>query len=156
LKDFGSLTQDANQDGVADVAANHVRKVGLFEGVDQYDRVAEAGTVITDKMSPGDFGPLSWDAPTTEKPLLGSTEQWDMFNFTADSHPIHLHLVQFQGLEKWHIDFLDQNDDGISDDTNGDGKITYANMNGDGQITKASSPDYSVADIWWRPGRSAT
>jgi spore coat protein A len=115
--------------------------------VDQYDRVtptlgkAEAGTIITDKMSAGDFGPLLWDAPTTEKPLLGSTEQWDIFNFTADSHPIHLHLTQYQVLEKWHIDFLDNNDDGIPDDTNGDGLISYGNT--------ASSPlDYSVADIW--------
>jgi spore coat protein A len=121
VKDFVSLTQDANHDDVADLATN-VRKVGLFEGVDEYDRVtpmlgkAEAGTVITDKMSPGDFGPLLWDAPTTEKPLLGSTEQWDIFNFTADSHPIHLHLPQYQVLEKWHIDFLDQNDDSIPDD----------------------------------------
>jgi spore coat protein A len=81
VKDFVSLTQDADHNDVADLATN-VRKVGLFEGVDQYDRVtptlgkAEAGTVITDKMSEGDFGPLLWDAPTTEKPLLGSTEQW--------------------------------------------------------------------------------
>jgi hypothetical protein len=49
----------------------------------------------------------------------------NIFNFTADSHPIHLHLVQYQVLEKWHIDFLDQNDDSIPDDTNGDGLITY-------------------------------
>ena len=50
------------------------------------------------------------DAPTTEKPLLGSTEQWDIFNFTADSHPIHLHLTQYQVVEKWHIDFVDLED----------------------------------------------
>ncbi|MBI5261143.1 MAG: multicopper oxidase domain-containing protein [Bradyrhizobium sp.] len=130
VKDFVSLTQDANHDDVADIATN-VRKVGLFEGVDGYDRVtpmlgkAEAGTVITDKMSSGDFGPLAWEAPTTEKPLLGSTEQWEMFNFSEDSHPIHLHLTQYQVLGKWHIDFLDQDDNGIPDDTNADGLITY-------------------------------
>jgi hypothetical protein len=37
-------------------------------------------------MSSGDFGPLLFDAPTTEKPLLGSTEQWENFNFRADDH----------------------------------------------------------------------
>ncbi|QHO72484.1 spore coat protein A [Bradyrhizobium sp. CCBAU 051011] len=144
VKDFVSLTEDANHDDVADLATN-VRKVGLFEGEDEYGRVtpmlgkAEAGTVITDKMSSGDFGPLAWDAPTTEKPLLGSTEQWDMFNFTADSHPIHLHLPQFQVLGKWHIDFLDQDENGIPDDTNSDGEITYGT---------GPSPNYAVADIW--------
>jgi len=32
----------------------------------------------------------------TELPTLGSTEVWDVINLTADAHPIHLHLVQFQ------------------------------------------------------------
>ena len=145
VKDFVNLTQDADHNDVADVAENHVRKVGLFEGVDDYGRVtpmlgkAEAGSIIMDKMSDGDFGPLAWDAPTTEKPLLGSTEQWDMFNFTEDSHPIHLHLTQFQVMEKRHIDFLDGDENGIPDDTNADGLISYGT---------GSSPDYSVADIW--------
>ena len=31
-----------------------------------------------------------------------------MFNFTADSHPIHLHLTQYQVVEKHHIDFVDE------------------------------------------------
>ena len=82
-----------------------------------------------------------WDAPTTETPLLDSTEQWDIFNFTADSHPIHLHLVQYQVLEKWHIDFHDDDDNGIPDDTNGDGMISYG----------TGSPIYfgnGSADIW--------
>ena len=87
----------------------------------------------------GDFGPLLWDAPTTEKPLLGSTEQWDIFNFTADSHPIHLHLTQYQVLGKWHIDFLDQDDDGIPDDMNGDGLITYGNRSSPSTIPSRTS-----------------
>ncbi len=32
----------------------------------------------------------------TELPLNGSTEVWEIINLTADAHPIHLHLVQFQ------------------------------------------------------------
>jgi FtsP/CotA-like multicopper oxidase with cupredoxin domain len=32
----------------------------------------------------------------TELPQVGSTELWEIINLTADSHPIHLHLVQFQ------------------------------------------------------------
>ena len=35
VQNFVSLTQDANDDDVADFATN-VRKLGLFEGVDQY------------------------------------------------------------------------------------------------------------------------
>jgi FtsP/CotA-like multicopper oxidase with cupredoxin domain len=34
--------------------------------------------------------------PVTENPKLGSTEIWEIVNTTADAHPIHLHLVQYQ------------------------------------------------------------
>jgi len=32
----------------------------------------------------------------TENPRLGNTEQWEIYNFTPDAHPIHVHLVRFQ------------------------------------------------------------
>jgi FtsP/CotA-like multicopper oxidase with cupredoxin domain len=32
----------------------------------------------------------------SELPKEGQTEQWEIINITADAHPIHLHLVQFQ------------------------------------------------------------
>jgi len=37
-----------------------------------------------------------WAADISEKVTLGSTEEWIIVNPTADAHPIHLHLVQFQ------------------------------------------------------------
>jgi spore coat protein A len=41
-----------------------------------------------------------WMAPVTESPLLDSTEIWTLVNGTEDSHPIHLHLVRFQILDR--------------------------------------------------------
>jgi len=41
-----------------------------------------------------------WTMPVTEKPVLGSTEIWTLINPTNDSHPIHLHLVRFQILDR--------------------------------------------------------
>ncbi|MGB8312837.1 MAG: multicopper oxidase domain-containing protein [Halobacteriota archaeon] len=35
-------------------------------------------------------------APISEQPQLGTTEDWVIINLTEDTHPIHLHLVQFQ------------------------------------------------------------
>ncbi|MCI0329610.1 MAG: multicopper oxidase domain-containing protein [candidate division Zixibacteria bacterium] len=39
-------------------------------------------------------------AGITEYPELGSTELWEIINTTGDAHPIHIHLVQFQMLNR--------------------------------------------------------
>jgi len=36
----------------------------------------------------------------TELPKEGDTEVWEIVNLTADAHPIHLHLVQFQLINR--------------------------------------------------------
>jgi spore coat protein A len=36
----------------------------------------------------------------TENPTVGDTEEWEIYNFTADAHPIHLHLVRFQVMSR--------------------------------------------------------
>jgi FtsP/CotA-like multicopper oxidase with cupredoxin domain len=36
----------------------------------------------------------------TEFPQVGSTEVWKIINLTGDAHPIHLHLVQFQVVDR--------------------------------------------------------
>jgi len=41
-----------------------------------------------------------WMDPVSEDPALGSTEIWSIVNGTDDSHPIHLHLVRFQVLDR--------------------------------------------------------
>jgi len=41
-----------------------------------------------------------WMDPVTENPFLGSTEIWSIVNGTEDSHPIHLHMVRFQVLDR--------------------------------------------------------
>jgi FtsP/CotA-like multicopper oxidase with cupredoxin domain len=40
----------------------------------------------------------------TENPTVGNTEDWEMYNFTADAHPIHLHLVRFEVLGRTLLD----------------------------------------------------
>jgi spore coat protein A, manganese oxidase len=42
--------------------------------------------------------------PVSEKVRLGSTEKWRVINATDDSHPMHLHRVQFQILERQTCD----------------------------------------------------
>jgi len=46
----------------------------------------------------------AWHDPVTENPTLNSTEIWAFVNPTDDSHPIHLHLVKFQILDRRKIE----------------------------------------------------
>lgn len=66
---------------------------------------------LNEAMGPG--GPTEvlldgqmWHAPITEMPRVGSTEIWEIVNLTADTHPIHLHLVQFQLFNRQKMDTL--------------------------------------------------
>jgi spore coat protein A len=46
---------------------------------------------------PGSTTPLGRE---TELPAVGDTEIWEIINITADAHPMHLHLVSFQVLDR--------------------------------------------------------
>jgi len=43
---------------------------------------------------------VHWNMPVTENPVLDSVEIWNLINTTDDAHPIHLHLVKFQILDR--------------------------------------------------------
>jgi spore coat protein A len=41
-----------------------------------------------------------WSDPITENPQVGATEVWEIYNFTVDAHPIHLHELQFEVVNR--------------------------------------------------------
>ncbi|WP_269773915.1 outer spore coat copper-dependent laccase CotA [Bacillus siamensis] len=45
-----------------------------------------------------------WHDPVTEAPRLGTTEIWSIINPMGGTHPIHLHLVSFQILDRRPFD----------------------------------------------------
>lgn len=45
-----------------------------------------------------------WHMPVTEKPVLGAVEIWTFVNTTQDTHPMHLHMVRFQILDRRPFD----------------------------------------------------
>ncbi len=66
------------------------------------------GTVAGDPASgPGTLAPELWMNPVTENPALGGTEVWEIYNATGDAHPIHLHEVVFEVLNRQDI-FVDE------------------------------------------------
>ena len=80
-------------------AASNTRKVSLNE-VDSETlpgvgpRAARLGTMT------GTPNLLEWADEITENPAVGATEIWEMHNFTEDAHPIHVHEVQFQVVNR--------------------------------------------------------
>ncbi|HEX7488063.1 MAG TPA: multicopper oxidase domain-containing protein, partial [Anaeromyxobacteraceae bacterium] len=47
---------------------------------------------------------LHFHDPITEQPHVGAVEDWTIVNTTGDTHPMHLHLVAFEVLEKGSYD----------------------------------------------------
>ncbi len=52
------------------------------------------------------LGGKHWSAPITENPVQNSTEIWSLVNLTGDVHPVHLHLVRFQVIERRPFDLF--------------------------------------------------
>ncbi|MEN8613953.1 multicopper oxidase domain-containing protein [Dehalogenimonas sp. THU2] len=49
-------------------------------------------------------GPAPFTNYLTELPVEGDTEVWEIANLTMDSHPIHLHAIQFQLINRQPFD----------------------------------------------------
>jgi len=47
-----------------------------------------------------------WSDPVTEKPRQNTLETWSFVNLTGDAHPIHLHLVRFQIIDRRPFDLF--------------------------------------------------
>ena len=68
-----------------------------------------------------------WGAPTSEKPELGTAEEWVIVNPTMGSHPIHLHLVQFQLVQRQLLNSASYLESWI--DLNGEPPLNHTTIN---------------------------
>jgi spore coat protein A, manganese oxidase len=87
------------------------RTLAPFQALDPMRAVRERFLTINemDRASDGYamMGMLDnkhWNDPVTEDPKAGSMEIWSLVNTTGDIHPMHLHLVQFQVLNRQPFD----------------------------------------------------
>jgi len=78
------------------------RSLTLNETFDANGRLIQyLGTNVPGSIK-GSFGRAYTD-PATEAPSAGTIEIWEIANLTADTHPIHFHLVQVQILNRQQI-----------------------------------------------------
>jgi FtsP/CotA-like multicopper oxidase with cupredoxin domain len=85
-----------------------VRPLALVEEMSMHaeDAVAEAllGTIAGDPNGgSATWVPRLWMEAVTENPTTGSTETWEFYNGTADAHPMHIHEVLFQLVNRQAI-----------------------------------------------------
>jgi bilirubin oxidase len=86
-------------------AATNTRRVSLNEADSEtLPEVGPSAAFLGTLAPDGTGSSLPWDAPITENPAVGSTEIWELHNFTEDAHPIHVHEVQFQVVDRQPFD----------------------------------------------------
>ena len=125
VADIADIEDEFNPANIGPYGGNpnpvtRTRKVALFEGMDEFGRLqpllgtAEPATdYLGNPINWPDTAPyinaglvgqmegsIAWHSPTTENPALGSTEIWEIYNATGDGHPVHLHLVNFEILDR--------------------------------------------------------
>src|SRR4029077_8718101 len=84
-------------DEIEDVATGSPVEV-ILDNAHWNGRREGSATVIPGSVSNGHglFG--------TEAPQEGATELWEIANLTPDAHPIHIHLIQFQVINRQPFD----------------------------------------------------
>ena len=82
-----------------------------FEPLNPTYATRERLLLVSEKERPSDgyviigmLGNARWHEPISEDPKAGSTEIWSFVNITGDVHPLHVHLVQFQVLNRQAFD----------------------------------------------------
>ena len=84
-------------------APSNTRVVDLQELNDIYEIFDDGANQIVNRLELRLNG-LRFMDPVTETPKLDTVEDWTIVNTTIDMHPMHLHLVAFQVMEKGSYD----------------------------------------------------
>jgi FtsP/CotA-like multicopper oxidase with cupredoxin domain len=76
------------------------RPLALLEEMSMFfDGPAEA-LLGTFDVATGTPTKKMWHEAITENPNVGDKEVWELYNFTADAHPIHIHEIHFQVVDR--------------------------------------------------------
>ncbi|MGH8937954.1 MAG: multicopper oxidase family protein, partial [Actinomycetes bacterium] len=76
-------------------APTTTRPLALLEMMSEFwDGPAEAMLGTVDEE--GNPTHMMWADPVSENPAIGATEVWELYNGTADAHPMHIHEIVFE------------------------------------------------------------
>ncbi len=81
--------------------ASNVRRVSLNERASSFPGFDGPVTALLGTLDQGGQPvALGWGDEITETPAVNTTEVWEIYNFTEDPHPIHIHEVQFEVVNR--------------------------------------------------------
>ena len=83
------------------------RRLAMLEMMSSdFDGPAQAmlGTVAGNpNVAPGVWTTHEWMHPLTENPEGGAVEVWELYNTTEDAHPMHIHNIAFEVVDRQDI-----------------------------------------------------
>jgi spore coat protein A len=89
------FVRDVPLDEIEDTQMDELRDPNFGPDPPEFEGANETGAPVL-----GTLELKHWAAPITIFPTVGSTEIWRFINATPDTHPIHVHLVEFQVLDR--------------------------------------------------------
>ena len=86
-------------------AATVTRQLALIEeaseGADEEGEEVEGPVeALLGTVAAGVWTERKWMDPVTENPAVGATEVWEIYNTTADAHPMHIHEIAFEVVNR--------------------------------------------------------
>ena len=75
------------------------RPLALLEEMSAFFEDAPAAALLG-TVDGGELVKRMWADEITENPAVGATEVWELYNATADAHPIHIHEVVFEVVNR--------------------------------------------------------
>jgi spore coat protein A, manganese oxidase len=92
-----------------------VRPLALLEEMSMHVEDAPAETLLgTVEGDPNSAAAVwvkrGWMDAVTENPQIGATEVWEFYNATADAHPMHIHEVVFEVVNRQAIRVDEENE----------------------------------------------
>jgi FtsP/CotA-like multicopper oxidase with cupredoxin domain len=91
---------------IAALTGGTPRRLALLERESEtFPEPAEAllGTVSFANSGVGTCSAKGWEDDISENPAVGDIEVWELYNATADAHPIHIHELFFQVVDRQPI-----------------------------------------------------
>lgn len=92
--------------------ASVTRYITLYEHMSGMDNMTSKDDMgmhdMHKRITHFDINGMSYDAPATETPKVGSTEIWNVINLSMHNHPMHIHLGLFVALDQTELVEMDE------------------------------------------------